>query len=84
MSVPQIGDVNIRGFVLPDTCGGGRIEALESIYGDQNPDIANPLIFSVYGHDVGFPEGTEILFDVIGFTQPTGETIPLASNIRRA
>jgi hypothetical protein len=84
LPIPTIGSTNVRGFVLPDTCGGGAVCALESLYGNQNPDRFNPLIFAVYGHDVGFPEGAEILFDVIGFTQPTGETIPLASNIRRA
>ena len=80
MSVPQIGDVNIRGFVLPDTCGGGRIEALESIYGDQNPDIANPLVFSSTEDLSEFAVGDEVVFDVTAFWDGS----PRASNIRRA
>lgn len=77
--LPQIGDTNVRGFVLPDTCAGD-VSALESIYGDQNPDVKNPLIFAVPGTGVDLPVGTEVVFDVIA--GPQGEAV--ASNIRRA
>jgi hypothetical protein len=77
--LPQIGDVNIPGFVLPDTCGGS-VSALESLYGDQNPDLANPLVFSSTEDLSEFAVGDEVVFDVTAFWDGS----PRASNIRRA
>jgi hypothetical protein len=85
MSIPQIGDLNVRGFVLPDTCGH-TIEALESLYGNQKPDGYNPLLFMAAPGETIPPVGTEVLFDCIA--SPWGSSNPpngaVAGNIRIA
>jgi hypothetical protein len=80
MSAPQIGDTNVRGYVLPDTCQSS-VEALASIYGWHPPDSKNPNCFYVIGC-VAFSEGTEVLFDVIEGPWGTGEGV--GTNVRRA
>jgi hypothetical protein len=74
---PTIGDVNVRGFILPATCGGD-IEALESIYGQRKADEYNPLIFYIPGGH-NFAEGQEVLFDVVAHPFTRGA---VASNVR--
>jgi hypothetical protein len=76
MSNPTLGDVNVRGYVLPDGCAGD-IEALESTYGRQSPDTANPLVFYVLG-GVDLPQNAEVLFDIVLDWQGK----PYASNVR--
>ena len=78
MSAPQIGDTNVRGYILPATTGY-EIEALESIYGQQQPGVFNPLLFNVIG-GVNLPVATEVLFDVIAGPWSTA----IATNVRRA
>jgi hypothetical protein len=78
---PQIGDVDVRGYVLPATCAGD-VEALESIYGQRKSDTYNPLIFSVPGTGVNLPEGTEVLFDIVASRWDA--TKGVATNVRRA
>jgi hypothetical protein len=81
LPLPQIGSTNVRGYILPDTCGGD-VEALESIYGNQKAIGFNPLVFFCFPHldRSVLPTGTEILFDVVA--GPQGEA--MAGNIRRA
>jgi hypothetical protein len=81
LPIPTIGSTNVRGYILPDTCGGD-VEALESIYGNQKAVGGNPLVFYAFLHldRSVLPTGTEVLFDVVA--GPQGEA--LASNVRRA
>jgi hypothetical protein len=81
LPIPTIGSVSVRGYVLPDTCGGD-VCALMSLYGFYSAYEYNPLVFFCFPHldRSVLPTGTEILFDVIA--GPQGEA--MASNIRRA
>jgi len=83
---PKIGDTNVRGYILASTVGH-EIEALESLYGQQNPDGYNPLLFDRAPYEPDLPpEGTEILFDLIA--APASWFYPpaygVATNIRPA
>jgi hypothetical protein len=86
MSVPQIGDTNVRGYVIDavwKTSSGMHVgqsfECLESLYGNRSADGFNPLIFSSVV-PTGLPYGTEVVFDVVA--GPQGQAV--ASNVRRA
>ena len=81
LPLPQIGSTNVRGYILPDTCGGD-VEALESIYGNQKAIGFNPLVFFCFPHldRSVLPTGTEILFDVVA--DQNGN--PIGTNVRRA
>ena len=91
MSVPQIGDTNVRAYVIDAPWNlsygpvqGQTFECLESIYGAQSADAFNPLIFRSQ-YPTGLPYGTEVLIDIVAepATWPqTGHGV--ASNVRRA
>lgn len=87
MARPQIGDINCRGYILPDTCGCGDIEALPSIYGAQPVGKPSGLLFYIGDRTAKPPADTEVLFDVIASPWNTsGPTSPteVAANVRRA
>jgi hypothetical protein len=75
---PTIGDVNIRGFILPDTCAG-KVCALPSLYGDFPADQFNPCVFPTV-ENVTLPVGSECLFHVAA----TWDGRPFAKNVRAA
>lgn len=73
--IPQPGDHDVRGYVLAP----GRVEALQSIYGQQSADVTNPLVFSL-ASDTNLAPGTEVKFDV---AENSNGTV-FATNVRRA
>ncbi len=80
--------MDVRGYVIDAVWNrtltavqGQTFECLESLYGPQNPDAFNPLIFSSVV-PTGLPYGTEVLFDVVA--APWDATVGVASNVRVA
>jgi len=86
LPIPTIGSTDVHAVVIDaawnrslDTVLGQTFECLESLYGNQNPDGFNPLIFSSVVPTC-LPYGTEVLFDVVA--APWDATVGVATNVR--
>lgn len=80
LPLPQIGDRDVRGFVLPSTCAGS-VCAL-SIYGDYPANAFNPLIYyATEDLTARFAVGAEVVFDIAPFAV-SGDAY--ATNVRAA